>query len=62
MDTDVESIRKICEECGTVFKLDSENEKGIKKRQKIFADAAEVLEQKLICCEECATLRMIKLL
>lgn len=55
-------IRKICEECGAVFELDSDNEKDIKKRQKTFADTAEVLEQKLICCEECSTLRMIKLL
>lgn len=62
METDGDSIQKICEECGAVFELAQEKKKSVKERLELFPDVAATLEQELICCEECATFRMIKLL
>lgn len=62
MEPDNESTRKNCDKCGAVFKLAPARKKSVRERQELFPDVAKALEQELICCEDCAVLRIIKLL
>lgn len=61
MKPSITIIRKVCDECGAVFEQSEEEENGIKKRQKAFPETVEYLKQRLICCEDCAPLRMVKI-